>query len=221
MLNRYLFVPVVLGIAGLLFAPRAALAQRGHGVGHGGSFHGGAMHGGGFYGGHGYGYGGYGYGGYGAHGYGYGYGGWYYPWWGNYWGGGYWGGGYWDGGYWPYYGDTYVMPNYTRYVDQPTIIVNTTLAVADNSAGIRVLVPDASAQISFDGNATAQTGTDRLFQTPSLTAGSHSYRIRATWTQNGREVLQERTVPVTPGRVSLIDFASPAPEAAPTPTTGK
>jgi uncharacterized protein (TIGR03000 family) len=225
MFSKYLLAPAVLALGGLLFAPEAVLAQHGHGGGGGGGgghvsgYHGGGYHGGYGYGGRGYGYGGgYGYG----RGYGYGYGG-YYPWW---------GGGYW-GGYGPYYGgyyngDTYVNPNYTTYVQPDTTYVQPDTAYvqpapqgSDNSAGIRVIVPDPNARVWFDGAATTQTGTDRLFNTPPLSAGTHSYRIRATWTQNGREVTQERTVPIAAGRLSIADFTRPQPEALPTPTTAK
>ena len=228
MLSKYLLLPAVLGIAGLLSAPDVVLAQHGgHGGGHGGGGHAGgghvgAVHGGGGYGGgRGYGYGGRGYG-YGGRGYGYGgygWGGYGYPGWGGYYGGGYWPS-YYDGT--PYYsGDTYVNPNYTTYIDPSTTAVNPAPQVADNTAGVRVILPDPAARVWFDGTATNQTGTDRLFHTPSLAAGSYSYRIKATWTQNGREVTQERNVPVMAGRLSVVDFTRPPSEALSTPTTGQ
>lgn len=210
MLYKYLFVPAVLGVAGLLFAPDVAFAQRrGGGGGSRGGGHVSAYHGGGGYHGGGYRGGGY----YGGRGYGYGWGGYgYFPWW----------GGYWGRGYWPsYYDGVYAAPNYTYYVEPGTTYADAAPQVPDNSAGIRVIVPDPNAHVWFDGSATTQTGTDRLFNTPSLTAGAHSYRIRATWTQNGREVSQERTVPVMAGRLSVADFTRPPSEALPTPTPGK
>jgi uncharacterized protein (TIGR03000 family) len=76
-------------------------------------------------------------------------------------------------------------------------------------AQIRVILPDPQARVWFDGKATSQTGTDRLFDTPELADGStYNYQLRAAWTtREGREITQERTVAVTPGRTTVIDFA--------------
>ena len=76
-----------------------------------------------------------------------------------------------------------------------------------DSANIRVILPDPAARVWFDGAATMQTGSDRLFHTPALTAGfTASYRIRATWMEGDREVMHERDVDVMPGRNILVDF---------------
>ena len=49
---------------------------------------------------------------------------------------------------------------------------------------------------------------------PDLSPGaSNTYRIRATWTVNGKEVTQERTATVAPGRGTVVDFTRPASEA--------
>jgi uncharacterized protein (TIGR03000 family) len=74
-------------------------------------------------------------------------------------------------------------------------------------ANVRVIVPDPQARVWFDGSLTSQTGTDRLYHTPYLTVGStYRYQIRASWAKDGREVSQERTVSVTPGQTTLVDF---------------
>ena len=58
----------------------------------------------------------------------------------------------------------------------------------------------------------------RIYHTPDLTAGSTpTYRIRAAWTVNGKEVVQEQVVPVAPGRGSVADFTRPYSEALPPP----
>jgi uncharacterized protein (TIGR03000 family) len=76
-----------------------------------------------------------------------------------------------------------------------------------NVAQIRVMLPDAQARVMFDETATKQAGTTRLFTTPQLTAGVvSSYRIRATFLQNGREVTQERVLNVAPGMTYVLDF---------------
>jgi len=134
----------------------------------------------------------------------------------------YWNGGGYYGGRSSYYYDyprsTYyydVAPDYyaapaTQFYYEPAP------QQAPNTAQIRVLVPDPNARVWFDGNATQQTGTDRLFHTPSLQAGvANTYRIRATWMQDGREMTQERVVSVTPGRMSMVDFTQAQSEQVP------
>jgi uncharacterized protein (TIGR03000 family) len=86
------------------------------------------------------------------------------------------------------------------------------------NAQIRVIVPDAQAKVWFDGNPTSSTGTERNYHTPDLTTGASStYRIRATWVVNGREVTQEQAVPVQVGRMSIADFTRPVTEGVAPP----
>ena len=76
-----------------------------------------------------------------------------------------------------------------------------------NGAQIVVMLPDPQARVMFDGAATKQVGTNRVFTTPPLTAGvTNSYRIQATFMQNGREVTQERVVTVSPGGRFVVVF---------------
>jgi uncharacterized protein (TIGR03000 family) len=75
-----------------------------------------------------------------------------------------------------------------------------------NVASVRVLLPDAQAQVWFDGNRTKSTGTERLYYTPALTPGTYEYRVKCSFMQDGREVSQERTVSVTPGQTTTVDF---------------
>jgi uncharacterized protein (TIGR03000 family) len=214
---RYFLIPAVLGVAGLLMSASAAHAQRGgHGGGHGGgghssgSFHGGHSSGS-FHGGHsghdghghssvviGFGFGGWGWGG----GYGYGY-----------------GGGPYVYGY-PYYPSVAYYPPAALDIDTYPSSAAPAAAPApqSNAAYIRVMVPDGQAKVWFDGNLTKQGGTDRLFHTPTLTAGgTYSYRIRASWLQNGKEMVQEAVVPVSAGQTSTADFTRPASEGVPPP----
>lgn len=86
------------------------------------------------------------------------------------------------------------------------------------NAQIRVILPDAQAKVWFDGNLTSSTGTERNYHTPDLAAGaSNTYRIRATWMANGREVTQEQAVPVQVGRMSIADFTRPVTEGVAPP----
>ncbi len=86
------------------------------------------------------------------------------------------------------------------------------------NAEIRVLLPDPNAIVLFDGSKTTQTGTDRYFHTPPLTAGANnSYRIRAIWQENGKEMSREDIVPVAPGQGQIVDFTRPRTEPLPAP----
>jgi uncharacterized protein (TIGR03000 family) len=85
-----------------------------------------------------------------------------------------------------------------------------------NNAEIRVIVPDSQARVWFDGNPTQQTGTERWFYTPTLQAGAtNSYRVRAAWMQNGREMIQERVVNVNPGQSVTVEFNQGVAQSSP------
>jgi uncharacterized protein (TIGR03000 family) len=202
-MNRSNLISAVLGLAALFtIAGLADAAPRG---------------GGGGYRGGGYGYGGRGYG----------------------YGGGYYHGGYWYGGgigigigVYPYgYGYPYAYPPVVvgGYAP-PTVVVQGQPAVdtppplpagetAPKNAQIKVLVSDPNAKVWFDGNPTTSTGAERLFHTPDLTPGAtNTYRIRAAWMVNGKQVTQEQVVPVQSGRGSVADFTRPMSEGiAPPP----
>jgi uncharacterized protein (TIGR03000 family) len=210
---RKLCVPAILGLAGLLVVTDVAQAQRrgggfggrGSGSGSGGWFNNYVAP---FVGGSGY-YGNNNYGNYGNSG-----------WYGN---SNYGNSPYRSGWYSPYQYDYYPRQSYyysqpaTEYYYAPsTEAYSQPESFPANSAQIRVLVPDANARVWFDGNATQQTGMDRLFHTPSLNASAtNSYRVRATWNQNGRETTQERVVNVQPGRTITVDFNQNQSEQVP------
>lgn len=212
----------LLAVAGLLVVSDAAQAQFGFRSGRG--FRGGRGYSvdtpigsysrwDGGRGGRGYGYGGYGYG----RGYGYG----------NYpyrsgWSAGY-GAPYNDGGYYsPGYYSSPGMSSYSRpgmssgYVLQEGASPATISSQAfysgtqaePNQATIRVIVPDANAEVWFEDNMTKQKGTDRLFVSPSLEEGrSYTYKIKASWEQNGRDVTREKDVEVRPGAQAVVNFS--------------
>lgn len=241
MMIRYFLVPAILGLAGLLVAPDAAFAQKGGGGrGGGGGGRGGASfssagrgasfssarvsgtsmaarstsvsRGGAYYhngnhyyhnGNHyhnGYNYGAY----YPFLGFGLGL---YAPFYGSAYA--------WDAGYAPrvaYYPSADVVQGQQPYPDAPYS------QEAPKNAQISVLLPDPSAKVWFDGSPTTSTGAERLFHTPDLTPNvTSTYRIRATWLVNGKEITQERVVGVAAGRGSVADFTRPVSEPAPTP----
>ena len=72
-------------------------------------------------------------------------------------------------------------------------------------------MPSDNAQVLFDGAPTHQLGTDRTFESPPLTPGqTYQYNIESRWTENGQKVDQKRTVTVTAGQTSVVDFTAPA-----------
>jgi len=190
------FLPVLVGLGLLALGPGAAEAQRGggHGGGHGGGGHPGGGHpggghpgGGNFHrGGGAFFYGGF-YPGYAGPWYGYGYG----P-------------GYYD------YGYAVAPPVYQNPIYVNPVSPVPPAAPLNNTAEIDVYLPHADAKVWVDGHAmTSGSGTQRAFMSPSLEPGySYSYRVTATWMENGQEVRVERSVAVAPGRVSRVDFAS-------------
>jgi len=169
------------------------------------------------YGGYGLGYGGYGrgYGGY----YGSGYGGY---------GGGYYGSGYSGSGYYPGYSNTYPSDGYsTMPADsvaggtgagyQSFYPPNFNGQTNDGTrATIRVHVPP-DAQVMFEGSATSQTGSERVFITPPLEGNSnYSYKVSARWRQpNGEEVNRTETVRFSAGRTVDVDFMSAQNQSQP------
>jgi len=192
MLKKFFLLPAILSLGLLLTVADFADAQR-RGGSRGGGRSGSVSRGGGAYRGGGYGRGGYGRG---------------------YYGGGYYGGfygpfGYGWGGYGPYWGRGYVntYPDSSYYYDPAPAIV-APAPVVNNSASIRVIVPDPTARVWFDGALTQQTGNDRIFQTAALTPGySYSYHIRATWMGATGVVTRERDVAVIPGQMTVVDLS--------------
>jgi uncharacterized protein (TIGR03000 family) len=85
-------------------------------------------------------------------------------------------------------------------------------ATADSPANLTVTVP-ADAELWFDGTKTVSTGPVRLFHSPPLEPGRrYTYDIRARWQEDGRDVTQTQTVPVTAGADHNVSF--PLPSAA-------
>lgn len=77
---------------------------------------------------------------------------------------------------------------------------------ANSSALMEIHVP-ANATVWVDGNKTGQTGTTRLYQSPTLTPGSrYVYEVRARWMDNGQVVERKREVTVQAGEKSVEDF---------------
>jgi uncharacterized protein (TIGR03000 family) len=225
---RRIFLSAAIGVLSLAFV-NPVHAQRGGG----GGAHAGAAHvgGGAYHGGAGYYHGGYYHGGYNHYHYGYpgvaigiGIG---YP---------YYGGlGYADPTpiYVPAVGPTLGPSGYSSYypsdpnapqniappapvappaVTPPTTISMKPMSVPKDEAYIRVLLPEANAEVLLEGKATDTLGRDRLFSSPKLDLdGKYTYTVTASWLDQGHLVRQIREVPLTIGEVNVVDFRRPPP----------
>jgi uncharacterized protein (TIGR03000 family) len=75
-------------------------------------------------------------------------------------------------------------------------------------AQVIVTVP-ADADVFFDGSATTETGTERVFTTPALAAGQKFYYdIEAQWTADGQPVERSHKVLVTAGATVRVDLTA-------------
>jgi uncharacterized protein (TIGR03000 family) len=137
------------------------------------------------------------------------------------------GGGYYSGygygglGYSPFYpgyGNAYqYAPSY--YVEpQVRQSYYPAPAAVQQHANLTVLVPTADAKVWFDGNATSQQGTERLFHSPDLEPSHNfTYTIKARWMENGKAVTRERQINVQAGQSTTINFRANTGENVPPP----
>jgi uncharacterized protein (TIGR03000 family) len=89
---------------------------------------------------------------------------------------------------------------------QSLYLPETAAAQADPLAHVTVRLP-ADARLWFQDTPTANTGPVREFNSPPLTPGGrYTYDVRATWTENGREVTQTQRIGVTAGAYVDVDF---------------
>jgi len=78
----------------------------------------------------------------------------------------------------------------------------------DNTARIRLIVP-AGARVWFGNSATQQTGSVRNFESPRLMPGKdYTYDVKATWTEDGKEVTRTRQVSVAANRDVTVDLTT-------------
>ena len=88
----------------------------------------------------------------------------------------------------------------------PTTTTLTTSA--GQAATIDVTVP-AEAQLWFDTTLTTKAGTTREFISPPLDPGrDYTYNLRATWLDNGQEVVRQRAVRVRAGEHVNVNLTS-------------
>jgi len=78
---------------------------------------------------------------------------------------------------------------------------------AEQPAYLTVQLPNADASVLIDGATTMSTGSVRLFESPPLSQGDYTYRITASWMENGRMTTKTREVRVAPGAQSVVNFS--------------
>lgn len=97
----------------------------------------------------------------------------------------------------------------TRSLTGYRYIPDTGAMPVPTTATVDVRLP-AEAELRFDGVLLNQGGGLRRFVTPPLTPGDrYIYHVHATWTENGRDVAQDRDVTFRPGDQVNIDFLTP------------
>jgi uncharacterized protein (TIGR03000 family) len=78
---------------------------------------------------------------------------------------------------------------------------------AGASAIVRVIVPKPDADVWIGDVLMKQQGTERVYSSPPLERGqSYFYTIRASWMEDGKELIREKTVPLVPGKEALVTF---------------
>ncbi len=97
-------------------------------------------------------------------------------------------------------------PNYSvRYPVSPPLS-----AIADDTARVEVRLP-ADAELWFEGQKTAQTGSDRSFHSPELQPGeNYVYNVHARWQADGKPVDETRKVTVHAGDHVVVNLTQPA-----------
>lgn len=96
------------------------------------------------------------------------------------------------------------LPYMLRRIQMPQASGAVKVAPAD-AAVIVVRVPDASADVLFDGERTYTAGTTRTFVTTVLADGQpESYKVSVRGGRDGAP--KEREVEVEAGRISVVDF---------------
>jgi uncharacterized protein (TIGR03000 family) len=95
----------------------------------------------------------------------------------------------------------YTVP-YTvnNYVPVP---VETTPAVPQQTTAIQVFLPSATAAVQIDGQTMNGTGLTRTLPVADTAA---TYTVTAIWLAGNRMLSESRTVAVTPGAMSVVDF---------------
>jgi uncharacterized protein (TIGR03000 family) len=83
-------------------------------------------------------------------------------------------------------------------------------AVASNQVALNIRVP-SSADVTVNGEKLTTTGTTRTFTSSALTGGqTYEYKVKATWTEDGKQMSKEKTVSAMPGQRTTVDLTKSA-----------
>jgi uncharacterized protein (TIGR03000 family) len=81
-----------------------------------------------------------------------------------------------------------------------------------DGATITLTVP-ADAEVVFNGKATTQTGTERIYRVPPLEKGkSYSYDVVVRWKKDGKVVEEKKTIEVRMGANVRVAFGMASPD---------
>lgn len=90
-------------------------------------------------------------------------------------------------------------------------------ASSPNRGTVIVKLP-ADAKLFAEGRELGLTSGERSFVTPELPTGrEYRYTFRVEYIRAGRALTESRTIPVTPGKVSTVEFSDLAKDAMPKP----
>ena len=110
-------------------------------------------------------------------------------------------------GYYASYVSTLMPTNGTlKPAPQPSTKSQPSTKPPSTTASLKVYVPTSTAEVSFNGVKTAQTGPSREFVTPELISGK-SVEVRVQWMENGKSVTQTSTAQVRPGSQVVLAFS--------------
>lgn len=140
-------------------------------------------------------------------------------------------------GYYPYgrsswyYGPEYrySSPGYVIYDSPPAYVVEDTRRRSfyegpngtDSRAQLRIRLPDANAKVWINDTLTRQEGAERTFISPILQPGDYTYNVKASWMENGSEIVREKQAQVRPGQETLVSFMDPVQGSELLPAAGK
>ena len=113
------------------------------------------------------------------------------------------------------YYPTYVTPAYTYATTVPahTAAYPPTQG-SDSAIRLKVKLPETDARVWVDDTFVASTGVDRSFASPALIPGTYQYTIRASWSENGTEKGEVRTIAARTGEESVVSFVAGEPSGA-------
>jgi len=97
-------------------------------------------------------------------------------------------------------------PTISEFAPKNQLPLPTGAAASPNRATVIVKLP-ADSKLYAEGKALSLTSGERAFVTPELPPGrEYNYTFRIEYDRNGRTLGETRTVVVTPGKVSTIEF---------------